>query len=443
MFRGPRPTRSRVLAGLALAGVLTGAAVVPAAFADTPTTPAAAAAGWLARQLVDGDHFETTADNKNYPDAGLTADAVLAFDSAKVAQDAATKATAWLAKPDTLAGYVGDGAKEFYAGAHAKLALVAQAQGQDPAAFGGRDLLAALRSLQAPSGRLSDRSEYGDYSNGITQAFAVIALQRAGDRPVAAANYLVGTQCQDGGFPLYLEKSPCASDVDTTGFAAQALLAVGNKTAAGKALDWLAAGQKSDGGFGGSGPTSGENANSTGLAAQALRAGGRADAADRASAYLTSLQVGCGDPKTAGAIAYDGKGYVAGNAVRTTAQAVPGLGSAGLDTVSAKGSRAEAPTPNCPATSTSATPTSASTAPTSAGASSAVAVPPATVPTTGGTPAEATPAGNDSAPVNTAATATLADTGVNAGPPLTIGALLILAGAAALVLARRRAGTQG
>ena len=57
-----------------------GASGVPGA--DRMT--ARVAAGWLGRQMVDGDHLATAFGGATYPDPGLTLDAVLAFSAAKV-----------------------------------------------------------------------------------------------------------------------------------------------------------------------------------------------------------------------------------------------------------------------------------------------------------------------------------------------------------------------
>lgn len=337
------PHRKIAARSVAVALLLIAAAVPAHA---TTTSPAPAAAGWLARQLVDGERLETVV---SYPDQGATADAVLAFAAAGVAQDNAAKATAWLARPQSLTAYLGDGTTESYAGPHAKLALVAQVQGQDPRSFGGVDLIARLTALQSPSGRFGDRSAYGDFSNGITQSLAVLALERHDSAPQAAVDYLVGVACEDGGFPLHLLRTPCASDADATGYAVQALLATGRDAEAARALGWLEQVQGASGGFGGSEPTLQENANSTGLAAQALRVGGRTAAADKAVAFLKSLQVGCGDAARAGAIAYDASGFDQRNAARATAQGVTGIVGVGLLELSAHG-EATAPELDCPTT---------------------------------------------------------------------------------------------
>lgn len=400
--------RLTVVVGTTLA-VVAGASLP--ANADAAPNTAETAAGWLARQLVDGERMETVFDGTAYPDQGLTADVVLALDSAKVGQEHAAKATAWLSTPDVLSGYLGDGTAESYAGAHAKTALVAQAQGQNPASFGGVDLISRLTALQAPSGRFSDKSSFGDNSNGITQALAIIALDRNGTAPAAAVGYLAGSACPDGGFPLNFEQPTCASDVDTTGFVVQALLAADRSGEAGKALDWLQGKQQADGGFGGSGPTPGVNANSTGLAAAALHTGGRTTQAERAAGYLISLQVGCSAAAAdRGAIAYDGAGFSADIARRATAQAIPGITGVGLAEVTSDGARGPAPALDCgsaPGPSTPDTPPAAETPP--------------------GTPAD------EGGPE-------LAATGVDLGAVAGLTAVLLVAGTGLLVLSRRRRG---
>ncbi|MFI6448232.1 hypothetical protein [Kitasatospora sp. NPDC050543] len=101
------PVRHRTTTLLAAALALT--ALLPAATAQaapagadaTTHRPDAAAAGWLARQLVDGEHFEATFNGVTYPDQGLTVDAVLALAASRTGDQYATKATTWLAKPES------------------------------------------------------------------------------------------------------------------------------------------------------------------------------------------------------------------------------------------------------------------------------------------------------------------------------------------------------
>ena len=235
-----------------------------------------------------------------FPDPGLTADAVLALDAAGTGQDAAAAATQKLV--DDPVGYTGFGdPAEVYAGSVAKLLNIAVAQGIDPGAFGGFDVLGTLQGLEKPNGRFSDVSAFGDFSNTFGQSFALIGLHRAG-APVSAdaRGYLLAQQCPGGGFKLYMDDAGCTTDADAdpdaTAMAVQALIAVGGAaTEAGDALDYLASAQGASGGV--SSPTQGVNANTTGLAGQAFLAGGRTAQARAAVAFLTSLQYGCGLPR--------------------------------------------------------------------------------------------------------------------------------------------------
>ncbi|RDI23801.1 prenyltransferase/squalene oxidase-like repeat protein [Lentzea flaviverrucosa] len=291
-----------------------------------------AAAGWLARQMADGERLETEFGGVKYPDQGLTIDAIFAFAAARTADDYADRAIAWLAKPETSSAYLGsDG--ESYAGAHAKLAVAARVKGKNPRAFGDVDLVAGLKALQAPSGRFSDRSQFGDFSNAFTQSYALFAL----GRDAQGASYLAASQCPDGGFPVTFETSPCVSDVDATAIVVQALRTQGKPTVS--ALTWLRSKQQADGGF--PAALGGSNANSTGLAAQVVNG----IAAVRARDYLKSLQVGCAGVEK-GAIAFDASGFDKATATRATAQAVLGLTGANLVTLRSGGPDG-APTLHC------------------------------------------------------------------------------------------------
>ncbi|MFG1918200.1 prenyltransferase/squalene oxidase repeat-containing protein [Micromonospora sp. NPDC048898] len=346
MVNRPLRHRARILVTAALAALTLTLTVTPSAASASPPTlnKADAAAGWLARQAVDGERFEVTFDGVAYPDQGLTLDAVFAFAAAKVADTTAANAVSWLAQPAVLTGYIGDGT-EAYAGATAKLALGAQVRGLNPAAFGGVDLLTRLNGLLTPSGRYSDRSAFGDYSSAFTQSFAVLALDRAGGAPPAAVTFLAASRCADGGFPLLFGQATCVSDVDATAMAVQALLAADRPLVAASAAQWLVSVQNSDGSFSTNGVP---NANSTGLAAQALSAAGRSLPWLRARQHLISLQVNCtGASANRGAIAYTSGGFDASTAVRATAQAVPGMAGTGYATLSAAGAQLTAPVLAC------------------------------------------------------------------------------------------------
>ena len=351
---------------VAAAALLTAPAVVLAtpgtAEAAETRNRADAAAGWLGRQL-DGDSrlMTVTLNGQKYPDYGLTADVVLALDAAKVGRRAARQATGALRMH--VLDYTGGGdATEHYAGAYAKLLLVAVAQGADPTAFGGgerKDLVAGLRALEcgnrarsdcadADKGRFSDLTQYDDFSNTIGQSLALIGLERATQRGAsrAAVSYLLGQQCRNGGFPETFGAVPCRASVDATGFAVQALTTVGSPAADGAAAAagrWLKRKQHDNGSFSGNGV---RNANSTALAAQALTAVGRAKAATAARGFLRTLQVLCSaKPANRGSVRYDRAGT--GDPVRATSQAVPALARATLVDIGRDGASRGLPTLAC------------------------------------------------------------------------------------------------
>lgn len=339
------PLRRRLLAAAA-------ALLAPVVVLATPGTAEAAptrdradaAAGWLGRQLDPASHL---ASNSFGPDYGLTADVVLALDAAKVGRRTARQATAAL-KRNVLA-YTGFGnPNEYYAGAFAKLLVVAAAQDVDPRLFGRStrsDLVTQLKALECGSrqrddcaasdrGRFSDISEFGDYSNPITQSLALIGLERTtrAGASRAAVGFLVEAQCANGSFPEAFGTATCTGSVDATGFAVQALVQDGSPAALIAAEDagrWLARQQNRNGSFTGNGV---RNANSTALGAQAFEALDRAKRATKARRFLRSLQAGCGAPADLrGSVRYARAD--AGDRVRATAQVVPALARVTLDDV--------------------------------------------------------------------------------------------------------------
>jgi hypothetical protein len=355
-------------ASVALAASLTlTGALVSSASAEPLPNPTQSAAHSLQEQLAaGGGFFSVESEFGTYVDYGVTADAVLGLASAGTGQTQAGATTAYLA--DNVVNYIGFGdPDEIYAGSLAKLLNLAIVQGQDPRDFGGFDLVDTLTGLEAESGRFSDQSAYGDYSNTFGQSFALIGLERAGVDPSdAAIGFLGAQQCPGGGFQLYMDDSPCTdagqSDPDATALAVQALIAVGGPTdriSAG--LDYLASRQGADGGVGGGGPQTAPNANSTGLAGQAFLAGGRSAQASLARDYLVGLQYGCEFPAAVrGGVAYDRAAYDAQRAKgaeatpvdqdrRSTTQAILALAGTPLYALTAAGAAAQAPAPQCAA----------------------------------------------------------------------------------------------
>lgn len=407
------------------------AALVPGDSSDQ----AAYAAGFIVRTLAARD------DHYNYPastffDGGNTIDAILALDGAGAGLDQADATTDYLAAHvNDYVGYpdpAGSPTAETYAGPLGKLVLGVVAQGGDPTDFGGQDLVARLEGLMTSDGRFSDKSNFGDYSNTIGQVLDIIALGRAtGSVPDAAGDYLLDQQCSDGGFRGILDVAgaACTSDADATAFAAQALVGLlgADDPATAAALEWLSSHQAPNGGF--LNDDGQYNANTAGVAAQAFAAGGLDAELASAQEFLASLQFDCSFATgLRGGIAFTAADYATlkaaptttaaiDRALRATPQATLGLAGDSLLTVTAEGAAASAPTLDCRTTSTTTTSTTTSTTTTSSTPQTGAADP--------ADPASATPG-------------SLALTGTNVAAMTLLGALLLLAGAGAIVLARRK-----
>lgn len=263
---------------------------------------------WLACELDAFDGvFGSTYDDVFYTDVGMTLDVLLAFGIHHRGDDAAVQAS-FAALTSEIESYVngfGD-PTDRVAGGTAKALLTSYITGDGPDQFAGFDLEADLRDLMTDTGdqagRFRDRNTWGDYSNGFSQALAIMALSHTDDGvPDPAVEFLLDQQCPSGGFRGVYENTPgCASDAeadtDYTAMALQALLTspdldgVDDATAA--TVDWLLDRQDATtGAFGGTGITAELNTNSSGLIAQGLRAAGRGDTADEARDWITGLQI--------------------------------------------------------------------------------------------------------------------------------------------------------
>lgn len=405
--------------------------------AGTPSEQAAYAGGFMVRTLAaNGDHYNYP--NSTFFDGGNTIDAILGLDGAKVGLDGADAAFAYL--EDNLDLYIGSGT-DLYAGATGKTLLGVGAHGGDVNDFGGVDLVDVLlnESLGAVEpGRFSDLPtdcdfDVCDYSNTIGQSLDLIGVGLAtGEVPDVAMEFLLDQQCDDGGFRGDVDADTCVSDLDATGFAAQTLVGRYGPEDANtvRALDFLASKQAANGGL--LNQDGQANANTTGVAAQAFAVGGYTDELALAQGYLADLQFDCTAPASLrGGIAFtaadratlltsptDSDAFP--RLLRATPQATLGLAGSSLLDVTADGSAATAPVLSCasPTPTPSATPTVAPS----------TTAPPAT-PTT--------PAGSGSTSAPTPGPG-LAYTGTSLTGPLSIAALLLLAGAATILLARRR-----
>lgn len=338
--------RTRALATAAVGAVAlsTAAAVAPTATAASPSpnSYAYAAARWLEDQLVDdlavysyeyeGATYETT-------DYGLTIDVLLALNDLGVRTATQSRILSALEThaDDYVAGW---GVAPAAAG---KLAVAARAAGEDPTAFGGRNLIADVAdNTDDTTGETSDT--YG----GVGQAWATWGLAAGNSSELTkSVEFLLSQQCPDGGFKQVYKTSggatvPCPAElaVDSTAFAIQALTAAKTAGATGvdddiaDAVAALVKAQAADGSIG--------NANSTGLAAKVLDRAGEKGAAGSAAAWLVKHQVtdavadGTKLATDAGAVALDDDALAAGKAdgievltlgqwIRATAQASSGV----------------------------------------------------------------------------------------------------------------------
>ena len=322
-----------------------------------------------------------------------------------------------------LTTYIGSGG-ETYAGPTAKALLGVMVGGGTPRSVGAgpkADLVSTLAALEGPTGRFSDESAWGDFSNTIGQSLAVIALVRAGE-PVSteSVDLLLGQQCSDGGFRQDIDDDECVSQVDTTALAAQALIAAGSTVDAGEALDWLASQQLSDGSVSLTAGTS--NANATGLAAQAFAAGGLGAELAGAQAFLVTLQYGCSSPSALrGGLAYSASTRSTtaptDSDLRATPQAT--LGLAGQSLLSVTGEGATSGTTATPCTTT----------------------PPPTTTQPASNPGVTEGSGSDDGPgtdVDSGPTGSLAQTGSDLLLPVGVGLALVVLGALAVASSRRR-----
>lgn len=291
--------------------------------------PARAGAAWLSGELERGLLHNEEFD---FADYGLSIDAAFALAEvgkrgkvARIAKAVAADVGSYTTGADFAPGDV-------YAGATAKAATLAIVADRDPASFGGLDLIAQLEGLVAPSGRIGDQSEFGDFANVVGQSYAAWALTAASsDRAKAVVSYLLDQQCKQGYFRLDFTADAAAADqtcsgargaqrrpdTDATAIATLALREVPATKKVTKAINrsarWLAKTQRDNGGFGGGTTTEKPNTNSAGLAGWALGDLGFDEQAAQAAAFVRRHQAvsigGCTDKlkRETGAIGYDAR----------------------------------------------------------------------------------------------------------------------------------------
>ncbi|MFC8127379.1 prenyltransferase/squalene oxidase repeat-containing protein [Streptomyces sp. NPDC057302] len=259
-----------------------------------------AAQKWLKGRLTDGDHLQD--EGAEGPNLYQTAQTALALAAAGGGSGTLDKMKSYLAAhSDEFAYPQGSGKAPSPSGA-ALLALLAVSTEGDPRSFGGHDLAGDLAKSACTEGGTSGcvaKGDFPDVGDVETQALAVLALQRAGVRPPAAAVARVAThQCKDGGFSptLIRDGDSCNySDPATTPYATIALQqAGGHSEAVTKARKNLRAAQLPSGAFGAYAGVATGDVNTTGKSAQALRLLGDTKRADAAVSWLSRQQTKAG-----------------------------------------------------------------------------------------------------------------------------------------------------
>jgi hypothetical protein len=298
-----RPSGRAAVAAISLAVVAT---AVPAdaqahASAPDPHARATAAAHWQASQLKRG-RIHTS----GFDDWGLTIDSAFAMAADGTQPRRLHRVTNAIERNyyAHYAVYQGD----VSAGAMSKALLAARVLGRSPRHFGDHNVRRQVLRLIAPAaagfeaGRARDTGTT-DFSNALSQSYAVLGLARTGGVPGRAVRYLLKQQCAKGYFRTFevagktCDASSSKSDVDSTALAIQALVAARSSGTAvpsralRRATLWLAGMQRRGGGFGGGSVTRAVNSNSTGLAVQALAAVHLAGVRARAARYVASLQL--------------------------------------------------------------------------------------------------------------------------------------------------------
>src|SRR6478735_3540426 len=327
MHHSLKPIRSAAVA-LSTAALTAGVLAAPPASAEptpalrsakaavnTDSTPSTIAAEWIAGELRDGLMLGSSG-----PDFGLTIDTGMALST--VSNQAGTVTAINNSLEPRIAEYVGDGTKESYAGALAKAAAFARVAKKNPTSYGGRNLVTELEQRTADAttgtapdttpnplaGRISDKSEYGDFANVVGQSYAVRALTLANSTEAGTArDFLLKQQCASGYFRLNFDKPATPSqsctegvagseaDPDTTALAVINLVESGDKSPAvvgalAKAGTWLADRQRGSGAFRAAAPVSKINTNTTALGGYALGLLKNRDAAQKAALWVRKNQ---------------------------------------------------------------------------------------------------------------------------------------------------------
>ncbi|MFF1902802.1 prenyltransferase/squalene oxidase repeat-containing protein [Kitasatospora sp. NPDC058218] len=367
--------------------------------ATTTPTPPAGKTPDLARgsayltdpaHLIDGDYYEAF---PSFADFGLTIDGAYALAATGTDDAALRRIVDFLDQQGKDAGdrtvndWTGIGTEYAGGGSIGKEALLAEAVGRDPRAFGGHDLIAALAlavcARPAPDTGCEAAGNYTWATSVFSQSLGIMAQLRAGDTANAAApiGYLKSLQHADGSWPSLIPATG-DSDVDSTAMAVMAFALVPGDEAAqavDKGLAWLAGRQLADGGFPGA---AGDSTNSAALAVQGmtLRQSAYSGQIAKARDFLAGRQNGDGGFNVASA-------GQQGSDVRASTQALGGTTGISFGTLHRDLGGTPTPTPTATATATATgtpTPTATATAtPTATATATATATPTPTTTATG------------------------------------------------------------
>lgn len=262
------------LATLAVLVSVTGAGATPE-FPDVATS----ALTWMrTQQQPDGSFLGFG--------AGSTVDAALAIVAAR--QDIAAYAQGGNTPTTFLQSKAADLAKT--PGGAGKLLVAVEAMGMDGKNFGGVNLVDVINASYS-----GNTGQYG--KDAIGHAFAMLGLKAAGQPvPSEAAAFLRGVQTPEGGWAFTGEAKQGAADTNTTSVAVQALLSSGAGAGSpemAKAKAYLKSQKNQDGGYPyqqGGEFGSESDVNSTAYVTQALVALGEYDEAGLAKSFMRSMQ---------------------------------------------------------------------------------------------------------------------------------------------------------
>ncbi len=273
-----------VVAALGLISACLALGLHPGGVVQAQQDPASRAIAYLeAQQQGDGSIPES---GGGYADSELYAISAAAdgYDPGALTASSGVSVMSYLASSAASACTAAD------PGGCGELIQAVVAAGDDPASFGGEDLLTTLGSAyDAATG------EYGK-GEAFTEALAIQGLVAAGQPvPAAAVAFLVNAQDSDGGWDYqdHADDPDAAADYDlsdtnSTAMVLMALDAAGDHALDAGGLAWLATQQDGDGGF----PYqagAGSDPDSTGLVVQAIVATGD-------DPYAAAWTVGGGTP---------------------------------------------------------------------------------------------------------------------------------------------------